>query len=118
MLKRVFQEFRKDQCLVRASGLAFASLIALVPLSALLFSLFSSVGSFTDLIENLQGFLIRQLVPASQEEIMVYVRRFVENTRALGVIGLLFFLVTSVFLLSTIRNTFNAVWEASWSRPA
>lgn len=86
---------------MRASGLAFASLIALVPLSALLFSLFSAVGSFTDLVENLQGFLIRQLVPASQEEIMVYVRRCVENTWALGVVGLVFFLVTSVFLLAT-----------------
>jgi membrane protein len=109
-VKRVFIEFQRNQCLVRASGLAFASLIALVPLSALLFSLFSSLGSFSDLLDNLQRFLIRQLVPASQEEIMVYVRRFVENTRALGVVGLLFFLLTSIFLLATIQNNFNAVW--------
>ena len=109
-VRRLFKEFQHDQCLVRASGLAFASLIALVPLSALLFSLFSAVGSFTDLLENLQSFLIRQLVPASQEEIMVYVRRFIENTRALGVAGLLFFLLTSIFLLNTIQNNFNAVW--------
>jgi membrane protein len=109
-VKRVFIEFQKDQCLVRASGLAFASLIALVPLSALLFSLFSSLGSFSDLLDNFQRFLIRQLLPASQEEIMVYVRRFVENTRALGVVGLLFFLLTSILLLSTIQNNFNAVW--------
>jgi membrane protein len=108
--RRLIREFGRDQCLVRASGLAFASLIALVPLSALLFSLFSAVGSFTDLIDSLQSFLIRQLLPASQEEIMHYVRRFVENTRALGVVGLLFFLLTSVFLLNTIQNNFNAVW--------
>jgi len=108
--KRLFREFGQDHCLVRASGLAFASLIALVPLSALLFSLFTAVGSFTGLIDNLQSFLIRQLVPASQEEIMHYVRRFVENTRALGVVGLLFFLLTSIFLLNTIQNNFNAVW--------
>jgi membrane protein len=41
---------------------------------------------------------------------MVYVRRFIENTRALGVVGLLFFLLTSIFLLNTIQNNFNAVW--------
>ena len=62
-LRRLLREFVRDNCLVRASGLAFASLIALVPLSALLFSLFSAVGSFTDLIDSLQSFLIRQLVP-------------------------------------------------------
>jgi membrane protein len=109
-VKRLFTEYQQDQCLVRASGLAFASLIALVPLSALLFSLFSALGTFTDIVENLQSFLIRQLVPTSQEEIMEYVRRFTENTRALGVVGLLFFLLTSVFLLNTIQNNFNAVW--------
>jgi membrane protein len=109
-IKRLLREFGRDHCLVRASGLAFASLIALVPLSALLFSLFSAVGSFTELIDSLQSFLIRQLVPASQEEIMQYVRRFVENTRALGVVGLLFFLLTSIFLLNTIQSNFNAVW--------
>jgi membrane protein len=109
-VRRVFIEFQRNQCLNRASGLAFASLVALVPLSALLFSLFSALGSFSDLLENLQRFLIQQLLPASQEEIMVYVRRFVENTRALGVVGLLFFLITSIFLLGTIQNNFNAVW--------
>jgi membrane protein len=109
-VKRVYIEFQKDQCLVRASGLAFASLIALVPLMALLFSLFSALGSFSDLIDNFQSFLIRQLLPASQEEIMVFVRRLVENSRALGVVGLLFFLLTSILLLGTIQNNFNAVW--------
>ena len=109
-VRRLFREFHQDQCLIRASGLAFASLMALVPLSALLFSLFSALGSFTDLVEGLQSFLIRQLVPASGEEIMLYVRRFVENTRTLGVVGLLFFLLTSVFLLNTIQGSFDAVW--------
>jgi membrane protein len=109
-LGRTFTEFRQDECLTRAASLAFASLLALVPLSALLFSLFSALGSFGELLERLQSFLITQLLPARQEEVMISVDRFVENTKALGVVGLLFFLLTSVFLLNTIQGTFNAVW--------
>ena len=109
-IKRLFKEFQRDQCMIRASGLAFASLFALVPLSTLLFFLFSAIGSFSDFVKNIQDFLIEQLVPTSQEEIMFYIRRFIDNTRALGVAGLLFFLVTSVFLLNAIQNNFNAVW--------
>jgi membrane protein len=109
-VKRLFAEFQRDQCLTRAASLAFASLLALVPLSALLFSLFSALGSFSDVVANIQAFLFTQLVPTSQEEIMPYIQRFVENTRALGVVGLLFFLITAVFLLNTIQSTFNAVW--------
>ncbi len=109
-LGTLFGEFQRDQCLIRAAGLAFATLLALVPLSALLFSLFSALGSFNDLLERFQAFLITQLLPASQQEIMAYIRGFVQNTRALGVVGLLFFLVTAVLLLNTVQNAFNAVW--------
>jgi membrane protein len=109
-LGTLFAEFQRDQCLIRAAGLAFATLLALVPLSALVFSLFSALGSFNDLLERFQAFLITQLLPASQEEIMAYIRGFVQNTRALGVVGLLFFLVTAVLLLNTVQNAFNAVW--------
>jgi membrane protein len=109
-LGTLFGEFQRDQCLIRAAGLAFATLLSLVPLSALLFSLFSALGSFNDLLERFQAFLITQLLPASQEEIMAYIRGFVQNTRALGAVGLLFFLLTAVLLLNTVQNAFNAVW--------
>ncbi len=106
----LFGEFQRDQCLIRAAGLAFATLLALVPLSALLFSLFSALGTFNDLLERFQAFLLTQLLPGSQQEIMGYIRGFVQNTRALGVVGLLFFLATAVLLLNTVQNAFNAVW--------
>ena len=109
-IRRLNREFQRDQCLIRAASLAFASLLALVPLSALLFSLFSALGTFSEVLENIQGFLFTQLVPTSQDEIMAYIQRFVENTRALGVVGLLFFLITAIFLLNTIQSTFNALW--------
>jgi len=109
-LRRLTLEFRRDQCPIRAASLAFATLLALVPLSALLFSLFSALGAFSEVLENMQSFLFQQLVPTSQEEITAYIQRFVENTRTLGVAGLLFFLVTAVFLLNTIQSTFDALW--------
>lgn len=109
-LPRLWNEFNHDQCPVRASGLAFASLLALVPVSALLLSLFSGFGAFTSIVESIQMFLVRVLVPTRQEEILTYVGRFVENTRRLGVFGLIFFLITSVLLLAAIQKTFDAVW--------
>ena len=109
-LARLLSVFNQDQCAVRASGLAFATLLALVPLTALLFSLFSALGTFSGIVESLQTLIVRMLVPTQQEEIIKYVSQFVENTRPLGVVGLLFFLATSVLLLIAIQNTFDAVW--------
>ena len=47
-LRRLMREFQRDQCPIRAASLAFTTLLALVPLFALLFSLFSALGTFTD----------------------------------------------------------------------
>jgi membrane protein len=109
-LVRLWREFNRDQCPVRASGLAFASLLALVPVSALLISLFSSLGSFAGIVESIQEFLIRVLVPTKHELILESVNQFVANTRGLGVFGSLVFLGTSVLLLAAIQRTFDAVW--------
>ncbi|MBN1687373.1 MAG: YihY family inner membrane protein, partial [Spirochaetales bacterium] len=110
---RLWREFNHDRCPVLASSLAFASLLALVPVSALLFALFSGFGAFASIIESIQTFLIGVLVPTQQEEILTYVSRFVENTSKLGVFGLIFFLITSVLLLAGIQRTFDAVWGAT-----
>ena len=114
--RAVFKEFNADQCTARAAGLAFATLITLVPLSALLFSLFSSLGSFTGLVESVQAFLVQLLVPTRQQEIIEYLNRFVENTQTLGVVGLLVFLATSILLMAAIHRTFDAVWGSATRR--
>ena len=109
-LQRLRKEFQRNRCFERASGLSFTSLLALVPLSALIFSLLSSFGSFEGILKNFQSVLVKQFLPASQEVIMEYVTRFIDNTQALGVVGLFVFLITSVFLFNTIQNNFNDIW--------
>ena len=106
----VVSEFTSDQCLIRAPGLAFSTLLALVPLSALILSLIPSVSSFDGVLLSIQKVLVRQLVPTMQDEIMGYINLFIDNTNALGVVGLLFFLSTSVMLFASIRNNFCAIW--------
>jgi len=108
--------FLKDQCIIRASGLAFNTLLALVPLTALLFSLFTAFGAFENMGNTLQDFLLETLVPTRQDELLGYINQFVANTQALGVIGFLVFLFTSVLLLNNINNNFNAVWGVSSKR--
>ena len=87
----VVSEFTSDQCLIRAPGLAFSTLLALVPLSALILSLIPSVSSFDGVLLSIQKVLVRQLVPTMQDEIMGYINLFIDNTNALGVVGLFFF---------------------------
>ena len=108
--KNVIVKFYKDRCLIRASGMAYSSLLALVPLSALVFSLLTAFGAFDRLKESIQQIVFRQLLPTRQNEIIEYINIFIENTKTLGVVGLLLFTLTSVFLISNIQGNFNDIW--------
>ena len=77
--------------------MAYSSLLALVPLSALVFSLLTAFGVFDKLKASIQNLVFQQLLPTRQNDIIQYINIFIENTKALGVVGLLLFTITSGF---------------------
>jgi len=103
--------FIQDSCPSRAAGLAFNTLLALVPLSAVIFSIFSGFGVLNSLQESIKDFLVSTLVPASQVEILSYIEGFIQNTRTLGVAGFSIFLVTSLLLIMNVDRNFNDIWK-------
>ena len=109
--RTVLIKFYRDRCIIRASGMAYSSLLALVPLTALVFSLLTAFGVFDRLRSVIQQFVVEQLLPTRQGEIISYINIFVENTKTLGVAGLLLFTVTSVLLISNIQSNFNDIWK-------
>ncbi len=115
-IKKVFVKFYRDRCLIRASGMAYSSLLALVPLSALVFSLLTAFGVFDRLKESIQALVFQQLLPTRQNEVISYINIFIENTKTLGVVGLLLFTLTSVLLISNIQGNFNDIWNVRKKR--
>jgi membrane protein len=105
----IFREFSKDNCIIRASGLSFSSILAIVPLSAVVFSLFSAFGAFDQIQSDLQEILLDVLIPTRQENIIRYINQFVDNARTLGAFGILIFTFTSVMLIHNIEKNFNAI---------
>jgi membrane protein len=109
-VETVLKQLRAKNCFVRASGLAYSSLLAIVPLTTIILSLFTAFGSFQEVKKVIDDFLIRQLIPTSHEVILRLLDSFIENSKTLGVAGLLLFGITSVLLLDSINSHFNAIW--------
>ena len=114
ILLRTLREYDRDQCMSRASSLAFSTLLAVVPLTAFVVSLLTAFGTFEELISDLQDFLVQVLVPTRQEEFRGLIEQFVSNSQALGTVGLILFAVTSLNLINNITMNMNALWG---SRP-
>ncbi|MBN2051128.1 MAG: YihY family inner membrane protein [Spirochaetales bacterium] len=115
-LRRLFAEFRHDHCFVRASSLAYNTLLAMVPLLAFVFSLLASFADLSQIQEQLKVFLLELFLPTRQEEIIAYLDRFVANAGTLGTVGLLIFALTSILLLNTINENINAIWGSKSRR--
>jgi len=108
-------QFRKDHCLVRASGLAFTSFIALVPFAALIFSLLSMFGAFEPVVGQAEEFLFTVLLPTKQEATFAFISEFLNNAKTVGYVGLFSFVFVAFFLINNIVNNVNAVWGTHYS---
>lgn len=101
-----------------ASSLTFTTILAIVPLLAVVLSLFTAFPLFNDFRDALQGFLTSSLMPeAVSENVMEYLNDFAAKASSLTAIGSLFLIITSIMLLSTIDETFNAIWYVTEKRP-
>ncbi len=105
-------QFTKDTVIVRASGMAYTTLLAIVPLIAVFFSIFSAL--FADEMKvAVQNWLIEQIIPVSPDQIVFYLNKFTANTKALGLFATVALVLTSVLLFDNIEKNFNSLWSLS-----
>ena len=105
----IFRHFFKDQCLLRASALSFTSLLALVPLGIIIFSILSFFPFFSQNSEEVQAFLFQHFVPSSGKIIENYLIQFQNESKTLPIWSFVFFIITIFLLLQEIESHLNAV---------
>ncbi|MBT8419492.1 MAG: virulence factor BrkB family protein [Gammaproteobacteria bacterium] len=110
-LAKLFHHFVNDRCPESAGALAYTSLLALVPLMAVGFTLFAAFPAFDGLTGKLQSFVFSNFVPASGKVVEAYIEGFVAKASALTLPGLIALLVTALLSMATIERTFNAIWK-------
>ena len=96
---------------LRAMGLVYTTLLSIVPLLAVSFSVLKGFGVHNQLEPVLMNFL-DPLGPKG-EELTSQIIGFVENIKVgvLGSLGLAFLMYTVVSLIQKIEGTFNYVWR-------
>jgi len=116
----LYRQFNADKILTRASALTYSSLLAIVPLLAVIFAISKGFGLHMNLAPALSN-LLSSLGPRGNE-ISVKIMEFVENsqTAALGAVGFATLLLTVFSILNNIEVSYNEIWHVrrmrSWSR--
>lgn len=112
LLTLTVRRFYADQCLTRASALAYTSLLSLVPLMAVMFAALKGLGAQA----RLEGLLLSRLSldQDTTDLIISYIDR--TNFGTLGAFGAAALVLTVISVLGNIEASLNAIWRVSQPR--
>ena len=112
----LYQHLFRGQLTLRAMSLVYTTLLSLVPLLAVSFSVLKGFGVHN----QVEPFLLSILSPIGPKsvELTENIIMFVENVKVgvLGSLGLLFLLYTVVSLTQKVESSFNYVWRVDKMR--
>lgn len=128
----VFKSFGRNRCPLRATALAYATLLALIPLLAVSFGIVSSVlkeegpTATQARIAQIVDAAVPQLKlipreegkPTAREEAIARIEELVRkaSSKTLGLTGSLGLIAVAILLFSTIEGTFNDIWGVTRGR--
>ncbi len=99
----------------RAAALTFTTLLAIVPLLAVSFAIFSAFPAFERLEDKVMD-LIFSYIPSVGDEVRGYLEGFTAQTGSLTAVGIVFLALSAVMLLMSISSTFNKIWQVRQTR--
>src|SRR5690606_4955722 len=101
-----------------ASSLTYTTVLSLVPMLAVVLSLFTAFPLFSDFRYALESYFSTNVMPeVVSETVMTYLNEFAAKASGLTAIGTLFLIVTSVMLFRPIDEAFNDIWQVETRRP-
>lgn len=113
-----WRSFWADECMLRATALAYTTLLSMVPLLAVAFSLFAAFPTLKEAYGRLRSLIYRYLAAGASDTVIAALDRFIDNVHsgAVASIGIAALFVTVFFMLDSIEGSFNKIWEVKKPR--
>ncbi|MBC7691375.1 MAG: YihY family inner membrane protein [Methylotenera sp.] len=113
-----WKQIQEAQLPQAASSLAYTTILSLIPLIAVSFSIFKAFGGLEKLYGIIEPYIIENLTEGASDDAITAVRNIIGNLHGgtLGVGGLIGLIVTSMSMLNSIEHAINRVWKAPLSR--
>jgi len=112
----VWDHFQQDRCFEEAASLGYTSLLAMVPLLAVVFGIVAAFPVFNEWSDSLQSFIFDNFMPATGEQIVPYLNTFLDSISSLTLPGTIMLFVTAILLMVRIEVAFNRIWRVGRNR--
>jgi len=114
--RHVWKHFEEDNSLSEAASLSYTSLLAMVPLMAVIFGVVAAFPVFNEYSDRLQAFILTNFLPATVEQIKPYLDTFLDSVTNLTLPGTVALIVTALLLMFRIEVAFNRIWRVAKPR--
>jgi membrane protein len=115
-LRQSIRRFIADRCLTGASALSYATLVSLVPLTAVVLVIFSGFPMFSGARDHFLAVLLDNFVPAVGEEAAAWFKHVATTAAQTTAVGSIALVVTSILLLATIEEELHVIWRVTTPR--
>ena len=116
VFKSIFNQCVDDRCPQIAASLAYATLLALIPLTVLVYKI--STTAFIDpaLHLKVQAFIFQSLSPDTAEQVRQYLLDSIIQASSINIFGFFMLLISVIVMMRTIDSALNNIWKINVSR--
>ncbi len=116
VVKSIFKQCIDDRCPQIAASLAYATLLALIPLTVLVYKVYTT--AFIDPVWQMkaQEFVFESLSPTTAEQVRQYLFDSAIHASSINLIGFFMLLISVVIMMYTIDTALNSIWKINTPR--
>ncbi len=100
----------------RAASLVYATLLSLVPLMIVMFTVLSVIPHSRTVAMHIEQFIFKNFVTSAASGIVDSLRGFAENVHQLSWVNWIFLFFVSMLMIHNMRCAFNTIWEVKERR--
>ena len=112
----IFKKSLDDRCLQIAAALSYATLLALIPVTVLVYKIFSTTFVSPVLQLKTQAFIFESLSPAMAQEVQQYLLGGALQSNHLSLLGFLMLLISVLSMMYSIDTALNSIWKINTPR--
>ena len=102
---------KHDQIQVSAGYLSYVTLMSLVPLILVMFSIVTAFPIFGEIHNDIESFIFSNFVPTASEQIQDQIDGFVTNASQMPGVEIFFLFILAMLLISTVDKSLNRIWR-------
>ncbi|HVC56313.1 MAG TPA: YihY family inner membrane protein [Stellaceae bacterium] len=112
----VLRRFNRDGCFAASGALSYTTLVSLVPLGVIAFSILAAFPNFAGVRQDLLGLAFRSFVPAISQQAAWWFQYFAGSATQATAIGIIGTAASGILLLVTVEDHLNALWRVTTPR--